>query len=136
MKKTKLVPITSLDQLEVGSVIADKGVNRRRILAKSGLLVWVSCWNQFGLAFGRPITIQELLDEECQLEVTEEPWRPNFQDTYFIPSIKGGEADVIGYGWGDYESDNLRLKAGLACKTKEEALAKAQKMLDSIKDSE
>lgn len=135
MKKTKLVPITSLDQLEVGSVVVDKDGDRRKILAKCGLIVWASGLNQFNRS-QNSYTLEELTNGSYQLEVTDEPWRPNFQDTYFIPFIGEGEADASGYVWGDYKSDNLRLKAGLVCKTKEEAITKAQKMLDSIKDSE
>jgi hypothetical protein len=137
MKQTKLVPITSLDQLEVGSVIVDKEGDRRKILAKCGLVVGTSCLNHFSETFQSFFTIEELEYNLYQLEVTEEPWRPKPNELYFFPHIAEGKADSDQDSWDEKSNySQSHLKNNMICKTEEEALAKAQKMLDSIKDSE
>lgn len=135
MKKTKLVPITSLDQLEVGSVIVDKDGDRRKVLAKCGLIVWISCLNQPNRCYNNAWTLEELIGNKFQLKVTKEPWVPKEGETYYYPWINKGK---INTDWSIWESEKEtcreQLRVKLICKTKEEALAKAQKMLDSIKD--
>lgn len=135
MKKTKLVPITSFDQLEVGSVIVDVD-QRTKVLGKCGLVVFLSDSNNFEASAETSRTLQELQKFDYQLEVNEEPWVPKRGETYWIPMPNYGEADVGQEKWGDEGEDRDRLATNLVCKTREEALAKAQKMLDSIKDSE
>ena len=135
MLKTKLVPITSLDQLEVGSVIVDKAGAKFKILAKCGLLVFISYHEDHNKSW-TDFTIRGIQEKGFQLEVTEEPWRPNDGEGYFMPNVIEGEPRVIKLYYTDTSCNQQRTKAGLACETEEEALAKAQKMLDSIKDSE
>lgn len=135
MKKTKLVPITSLDQLEVGSIIIDiYGRNRCKILAKYGLIVARSDFDDY-TEFSEHLTLESLKVGGYKLEVTEEPWMPREGERYYYPNTFDGTVGINETTWvAGNHGDNLRLKAGLVSKTKEEALAKAQKMLDSIKD--
>ena len=136
MKKTKLVPITSLDQLEVGSVIVNKEEEKAKILAKCGLLLWCSEADFFERPHPYPYKVCYFQQNAYQLEVTEEPWVPNKNENYFLPTIGIELFFSEELVWTDDDMDKRYLKLNLVCKTKEEALAKAQKMLDSIKDSE
>lgn len=137
MKKTKLVPITSLDQLEVGSMIVDKNGNREKILAKTGLIIFRSSINQPNKAVELPLTLEMINYFGYQLEVTEEPWVPKEGEAYYCPWVSKGKASTDWNTWdSEREACRDQLRANLICKTREEALAKAQKMLDSIKDSE
>lgn len=148
MKKTKLVPITSLDQLEVESVIKSPKFHRK-ILAKCGELIWLNYGDEINqdenspvlwdnsLPYLEPFNLYKLQNHDYQLEVTEEPWMPKEGESYYYPNTFDGTVGINETTWvAGNHGDNLRLKAGLVSKTQEEALAKAQKMLDSIKDSE
>lgn len=137
MKKTKLVPITSLDQLEVGIILINDEREKIKVLGKCGVVVFVSQIDDFFRAASGGMTLEELTTELYQLEVTEEPWRPKDGESYYYPNISEGKPKIDETTWlASNRGDNSRLKAGLVCKTKQEALAKAQKMLDFIKDSE
>lgn len=65
------------------------------------------------------------------------PWKPKKGDTYFMPGIFGGIAVVEDAIWnedeGDREVEELHYNNGLVCRTREEAMAKAKKMLEVAK---
>lgn len=136
MKKTKLVPITSLDQLEVGSVIVDEDGRKYKVLVKCGLVIWKSYPNTFTEAYSGAFTLEQLQELDYQLEVTEEPWQPALNEKYFTPAVNSGTARASEISWNFSSVDIALFLAGFVCKTKEEAVLKSQKMLDSIKDSE
>ena len=64
------------------------------------------------------------------------PW-PKDGDMYYIPYINGGEVKADCKTWNNGNSvDEARYDAGLVCRTKEEAIEKAKKMLAAVKDDE
>lgn len=61
------------------------------------------------------------------------PWKPMDNEHYFIPEIRTPE--MFGYlRWANDDVDNYMYKHGLICRTKEEAIALAEKMLDTVKE--
>lgn len=66
------------------------------------------------------------------------PWKPEKGDSYFMPGIFGGIAVVEDAIWneneGDEEIDELHYDGGLVCRTREEAMAKAKKMLAAAQE--
>lgn len=61
-------------------------------------------------------------------------WEPSMQEDYYIPDTDEGVADYAWDRWRDFPEDKARLANNLVCKTKEQAIAKAQKMLDAVKE--
>lgn len=60
-------------------------------------------------------------------------WKPAVHDEYYYPIPSN--RDLWGCGiWVDNNVDNSRLKHGLVFKTKEEAVAAAEKMLTAIQE--
>lgn len=81
--KTKLIPITSLDQLEVGSIIVDENNEKRKILGKVDFVVFVSlCADHEKLAFSA--TIKDLQKDIYQLEVPDEKWKPKDGEKFYL----------------------------------------------------
>lgn len=62
------------------------------------------------------------------------PWKPATGRNYFMPYISGGEADFDEKTYWDFECDEKRYKAGMICRTENEAVEKAEKMLAALKD--
>lgn len=60
-------------------------------------------------------------------------WLPSINEMYYYPAAAGG-GDLVGNNnWVNDEIDQERMKRGLVFKTREEARAAAQKMLDALK---
>ena len=64
------------------------------------------------------------------------PWKPKVQEMYYSPYVGGGKADYTDSSWDNDDVDLARYDAGLVCRTKEEALEKAKKMLAAVVDDE
>lgn len=62
------------------------------------------------------------------------PWKPQNGGRYFIPNLKSGEAYCTKLRWDDKPWDEKRYKAGMVCKTANEAVEKAEKMLAALKE--
>lgn len=63
------------------------------------------------------------------------PWKPQKGDTYYIPCIMTQPKYMYSTLWwsnDDYDKEYYRM--GLICKTSEEAIALAEKMLDTVKE--
>lgn len=56
-------------------------------------------------------------------------WKPKIGETYYIPKLADYEADYIDIIWSDFPWDDVRYSAGFVCRTKEEALELAERML-------
>lgn len=127
--KTKLIEITSLDQIKVGDKIIN-GTDRRIILAKVDLLIAAASERYPG--FPTWMTLGAL--KSFQQEIEDKPWEPKEKENYYYPVNYNGKIDC---GITSFlASNNLdcdRLAAGLCFKTKQEAIDAAQKMLDVLK---
>lgn len=137
----KLIPISSLDQLNTGDIITQGGEYglEFKILAKVGLLVFLSehgryCFDRSG---DISYTVEHLIEDNFKLEVEEGKWKPLFGERYYYP--------ITDYGYADYDSSTLigecdpgskRIENNMVFKTKEEAITAAQKMLDVLKDNQ
>lgn len=62
------------------------------------------------------------------------PWKPVDGETYFMPYIRDGEADYEKDNYLGIDYEEKRYEAGLVCKTKNEAIEKAEKMLAVLKE--
>lgn len=62
------------------------------------------------------------------------PWKPHFGEIYYIPSLEDGEAYASKLCWADAYIDDQRYGANLVCKSEDEAIVKAEKMLAMLKD--
>lgn len=63
------------------------------------------------------------------------PWKPQKGETYYIPCIMTQPKYMYSTLWwsnDDYDKEYYRM--GLVCKTSEEAIALAEKMLDTVKE--
>jgi len=69
-------------------------------------------------------------------EIKKLPWKPEEDEIYYIPIVAGGTADYDYHYWNNEQIDLPRYNANLVCRTKEEALEKAEKMLAVVKDDE
>ena len=61
------------------------------------------------------------------------PWKPKYDEKYYIPSI----SNAFGYNsfyWKGDDSDEKYYNFGIICKSKEEAIALRQKMLAVAKE--
>lgn len=81
---------------------------------------------------GKPWTLAEAEREGWSLEGEAEKWKPEMNTRYLIPCVHS-DAFFIYYTWLNNLSDQRYLSRGLICRTKEEAIAMAQKMLDAVK---
>ena len=134
--KTKLIPITSLDQLQVGDLIQERKEAPRKILDKTANLVALSFRDKLEEYCGFE-TLYSLIEDGDHLQVTDEPWKPKEGEMYFFPLITGGKPEAISTYFAVLKkSDQGRLAAGMCFQTEAEALAAAQKMLDAIKPNQ
>lgn len=62
------------------------------------------------------------------------PWKPAISQGYYIPRIEDGRADYSGYIWSDSHTCDKRYDNGLVCRTTDEAIEKAEKMLAVLKE--
>lgn len=67
-------------------------------------------------------------------EIKKLPWKPNLNEMYYVPYINGAITNYTKSVWKNDEIDLLRYNANLVCRTKEEAIEKAKKMLAAVKD--
>ena len=64
------------------------------------------------------------------------PWKPKNDEGYYSPCVSEGIANYDYHYWNNEQIDLPRYNANLVCRTKEEALEKAKKMLAAVKDDE
>ncbi len=62
-------------------------------------------------------------------------WKPEYQGVYYSPNVDNGKILVRSFKWDDSWEDEDLYEAGLVCKTKEEALELAEKMLAVVKEA-
>ena len=62
-------------------------------------------------------------------------WRPKIGDIYYVPWVSDLDLDYLEIVWNGYPRDEKRYAAGFVCRTKEEALELARKMLAAAKES-
>ncbi len=130
----KLIPITTLDQLQVGSIIVTPSNNKQKVLAKVDQVVALSEAGKYGSCWAW-YTLQDL--KYYQQEIEDKPWQPKDGEVCYFPHIWTGKADYYGVGFGTVStSDQDRLAAGMCFKTAEAAKAAAQKMLNILKPKE
>ena len=67
-------------------------------------------------------------------EIKKLPWKPQEDERYYFPCVSEGIANYGYYCWLNSEIGIARYNAGLVCRTKEEAIEKAKKMLAAVKD--
>lgn len=60
-------------------------------------------------------------------------WKPEIGDKYYTPDTLLGEASDLAYAWSGSKVDTRMYEAGIVCRTKEEALVLAKKMLAAAK---
>lgn len=77
------------------------------------------------------ITQQGIEKDPNNWKLEYRPWEPKIGGKYYTPNIHNNDFYEVYYF--NNISDERRFKRGLAFKTKEEAIACAKKMLDSIK---
>ena len=69
-----------------------------------------------------------------ETEVVKLPWKPRDNEHYFIPEITTPE--MFGYlRWTNDHVDNHMYKHGLICRTKEEAIRKAELLMEYFKNN-
>ena len=82
-------------------------------------------------------------DDSCALtrllggdaRVIKLPWKPKIDEQYYIPCIVANtEYRFSAYYWNNNDYDNECYRMGLVCKTKEEAIALTEKMLEAINE--
>lgn len=56
-------------------------------------------------------------------------WKPNIGETYYVPWLVDYDVDCIDIIWNDFPWDKKNFNAGVVCRTEEEALELARKML-------
>lgn len=59
-------------------------------------------------------------------------WKPIRGQEYYMPSIEDGHPDFCGYTWSDNRKCNERYNSGLVCRTTDEAVEKAKKILELL----
>lgn len=67
------------------------------------------------------------------LQIIKLPWKPEYNEKYYIPSI----SNAVGYNkfyWRRDDSDDKYYNLGLVFKSKEETVAAAEKMLAAINE--
>lgn len=63
-------------------------------------------------------------------------WKPEVGETYYIPCLIGIYSECLDFVWNDHPWDRRRYAAGIICRTKDEAIELAQKMLAVAKERE
>ncbi len=134
--KTKLIPITSLDQLDVGMIIEAFWGHKAEILAKTGQLVAIFDAAGGGVKWLTDFGLKQYALVTDEPQVTDEPWKPKEGEKYYFPFFGEGQVDADWRNFEDTYIDRNCLAAGMCFKTEAEALAAAQKMLDAIKPNQ
>lgn len=62
------------------------------------------------------------------------PWKPASGQDYYFPNTESGMAYATAATWGDTFNDLERYKTSMVCKTANEAVEKAEKMLEALKE--
>jgi len=122
----------TLYNLEVGdvveSLIGDKHtvlevLTQSCLLSSSGEIEVAANWNTFKELEDRGYTVKPKADEK---------WVPEFGKNYYYASI--GDPNKYNRNvWSDDSHDNHRLALNLVFKTKEEAIARTEEILEKIK---
>lgn len=129
--KTKLKNIESLDEIKAGDILAREG-NKYKVLAKVGLLIWLSYEDDFDIPMGSPYSLKDLQKGDFQLEVPDITWRPEEGEYFYHPTTAFEDGYVKKIFNSYVPADCWMAQQGLAFKTKEEAIAVAKKMLEAI----
>ena len=77
------------------------------------------------------VTLRDILMGD--IRIVKLPWKPKYDEEYYIPSI----SNAVGYNkfyWRGDDSDDKYYNLGLIFKSKEEAIALGQKMLAVAKE--
>ena len=61
-------------------------------------------------------------------------WKPKVGETYYVPWLIDYKVDCIDIVWNDFPWDEISYNAGVVCRTEEEALELARKMLAVAKE--
>lgn len=61
-------------------------------------------------------------------------WKPEIGETYYIPCVLEFEPKCLDFVWNGFPWDRRRYAAGVICRTKDEAIELAQKMLAVAKE--
>lgn len=67
------------------------------------------------------------------IRIVKLPWRPAIGVEYYIPSITSAKKHDI-RKWYDTEDNERHYNLGIVCKTREEAVALTEKMLEAINE--
>jgi hypothetical protein len=122
----------TLYNLEVGdvveSLIGDKHtvlevLTQSCLLSSSGEIEVAANWNTFKELEDRGYTVKPK---------EEEKWVPSLNEMYYYVSISTIVTHNSNY-WNGNEYDNTQLALNLVFKTKEEAIARAEEILEKIK---
>lgn len=65
-----------------------------------------------------------------QYEIMKLPWKPVKGQEYYMPNIENGHADYCVYVWSNNHKCEDRYNSGLICRTKNEAIEKAEDILE------
>ena len=61
-------------------------------------------------------------------------WKPRIGEIYFVPSLAFFKADYVPHEWAGGPIEENWYKSGFVCRTREEALELAKKMLAAAKE--
>lgn len=67
-----------------------------------------------------------------EYQIKKIPWKPAKNQEYYMPSIEDGYASFCGYTWSDNRKCENRYNSGLVCRTEDEAIEKAEKILELL----
>lgn len=73
----------------------------------------------------------EIFTDLCEIK---KQWKPKKDEVYFTPNIEDGVPCSNKCCWYNTQRNDQHYKSGMLCKTKEEALDKAQYMLNTLKE--
>jgi hypothetical protein len=121
----------NLTNLKKNDVI-ENGQNKHEVLEIVGCIYFLSAADEFDVAEGF-YTLAEL--ERAGYRIVESArgaWNPEHGSTYFIPA-PDATFNYVEYLWIGSAEDDRRLSLKLVCRTKEEAIALAEKMLKAVK---
>ena len=59
-------------------------------------------------------------------------WKPKSKERVFLPYVSNGIGEVISYIWTGSEHNKDVLMSGIVCKTKDDAIKLAEKMLGVV----
>ena len=97
-----------------------------------GLLLYIRDKNGRLTSSGdaKPKTLEYLLTGKYTIKM---PWKPAKAEIYFIPSFD--KPNMVCWDiWSDNKTDISRYNFGIVCKTEENAIAIAKKMLAALKE--